>query len=159
MGGSCISDNNICRVENKLKQNDNFNVCVYATSPLIKNIDIVDMKMVQGDEGNKVVEDLVTDGVENLFSKKITSDEGCVVGGKQYNGAMVSTLITSKFFAGTEPKPVLIQGNVDLGFVKRRKLKEVNRDETKEGKFQLGVPLIPSTRTAFEATSEDDGTA
>merc|ERR1711982_96106 len=94
-----------------------------------------------------------TRGKPNLLSTKIISDEGCVVGRK--HGARLSTRIPSKFFVDNEPNPVKIEGNVTLGFVKRRKLKEVNRDETEEGKFELEVSLIPSTRTAFEATSED----
>merc|ERR1711862_206050 len=165
---ACISDHNKCRDVKKLNQNEKFNVCVYATSPLIKISDILTMTMVQSNGGTEVVEDLVTGGKPNLFSTKIISDKGCVVDKKRYNGAIVSTLITSKFFTDNDPNPVKMTGNVTLGFnkskvdlgvVKRRELKEVNRDETEEGKFELEVSLIPSTRTAFEATSEDDGIA
>ena len=104
------------------------------TSPLIKISDIADINIVQGDEGNKVVEDLVIDGIENLFSKKIILYEGYVISEKNYNREMASTCIPL-FFIYNEPKIVIIQGNVDLIFVKRCKFKEINYDEIEEGKF------------------------
>merc|ERR1711982_311877 len=67
-----ISDHNKCRDVKKLKQNEKFNVCVYATPPLIKISDILTMTMVQSNGGTEVVEDLVTGGKPNLFSTKIS---------------------------------------------------------------------------------------
>merc|ERR1712151_523499 len=149
-------NNATCLVE-KLKQNSEFDLCIFTLSDVMQIDSFTSMDMEQnGSIKFSPIVNSRTNPFTEVFTNQAYLKQDSKGAWKVCNAARVSSRVVSAFFIDKKLDPVIIKGSVLLGFgptsTNRRKLLEDAKD-TEESQFSAEVLLdLGNARMKAETT-------
>merc|ERR1719291_1558923 len=152
----CTMDgNNATCVAKKLKQNSEFDLCIFSLAGAVEIDEVTSMEMEQN--GN-VKFSPIANTFTQVVTKQVYSKQDYTGAWKEHNAARVSSRVVSAFFIDKALDPVIIKGNVLLAFAdqtskRNRKLLEEIKD-TKESQFATKVLLDDGSAMMKAETTE-----
>jgi len=156
----CTMDgNNATCVAKKLKQNSEFDLCIFSLAGAVEIDEVTSMEMEQN--GNVKFSPIVNSKANpftQVVTKQVYSKQDSTGAWKEHNAARVSSRVVSAFFIDKALDPVIMKGNVLLAFADQtskgnRKLLEEIKD-TKESQFATKVLLDDGSAMMKAETTE-----
>jgi len=143
----------------KLRQNSEFDLCIFSLSDVMEIDSITSMTMEQN--GNVKFSPILNSRANpftQVFTKQTYTKQDSTGAWKVYNAARVSSRVVSAFFTDKKLDPVLMKGSVKLAFAGRqsgrsRKLRE-DVEETEEYQFAAKVLLDDGSAMMKAKTTE-----
>jgi len=143
----------------KLKQNSEFDLCIFSLSDVTEINSIISMEMEQSGEVKfSPIVNSNTNPFTQVFTNQNLMKQDSNGAWKMFNGARVSSRVVSAFFVDKKMDPVIVKGSVLLAFAaptqkRNRKLDEDVKD-TEESQFAAKVLLDDGSATMKAETTE-----